>query len=828
MTAAPWPFVPEPGVPLPATLPGGARWPRISIVTPSFNQGAYLEETILSVLNQGYPDVEHIVMDGGSTDATREILERYRGRLAAAVSEKDDGQGDALNKGFRKATGEILTWLNSDDRLAPGALAAVALAFHTSGADMVAGICELWRDGELLAQHLHIVRGRPAAARRPPRPGRLLERRAVLLPARGLLLALALGEDRRARGPSVHYSMDYELWLRFAEAGARLHVIGRPVAQFRMHPDQKTHAVEAFKAELPRVVEAFLGRTARPRPAPRAAARTDRLRVTFFNDIGVKHGAGIAHGRLAEAVALAGHEVTLLAAGPENVPTDLPTTTTAVLLDRLAATRPDLVVVGNLHAASLPPSLLGLVADRWPTAFVAHDLWIFTGRCAYTGSCEKYAAGCDETCPTASEYPPLSPDRIHAAWKAKRRILTGRDAPVVLCNSRWTLGFGRSVFAQGVPGAKNLPRQPAMDWIRLAFPLDLFRPRDKEACRELLGLPRDAFLVLFSATSLRDPRKGVSHLAQAVRSLDLLDLELVCVGWVDPRDELGYPRVRTVGFIGEPERLAALYSAMDLFVGPSFEEGFGQVFVEAAACGTPSVGYPVGGVPEAVVDGVTGVLAKSVDPSALAEAIRKVYDDRTLRRDMAAWARIHVENEWSSAAAYHRLHAALSATGLRDRLGLSRKISFATDVSRTRQTLYAESVSPPWRPLDGFGHWEGPYPQWDLPLCRWMLGPVGRFEALAGAAGRHRLIVACRNFLPGQRARLVCQGSVLLETDVPVSSQVSGTVLECDVELPSGPAAFELHAWKWSTAPGERPMSLLVAGVSLLLEKAVLPGEAGG
>src|SRR5262249_2388603 len=119
-----------------------------------YNQGRYLEETILSVLHQGYPHVEHIVIDGGSTDSTAEVLERYRSHLAYAVSEKDRGQSHALNKGFSRATGDILTWLNSDDMLAPGALAAVALAFHTSGADLVAGICKLQREGSIIDQHL--------------------------------------------------------------------------------------------------------------------------------------------------------------------------------------------------------------------------------------------------------------------------------------------------------------------------------------------------------------------------------------------------------------------------------------------------------------------------------------------------------------------------------------------------------------------------------------------------------------------------------------------------------------------------------------------------
>ncbi|HWQ92399.1 MAG TPA: glycosyltransferase, partial [Clostridia bacterium] len=112
----PWPFSAPPSRPLPATLPGGKPWPRITVVTPSFNQGQFLEETLLSVLNQGYPNLEYIVLDGGSTDQSVALLNKYAPRLTFWASEKDRGQCHAINKGFARATGEILTWLNSDDR----------------------------------------------------------------------------------------------------------------------------------------------------------------------------------------------------------------------------------------------------------------------------------------------------------------------------------------------------------------------------------------------------------------------------------------------------------------------------------------------------------------------------------------------------------------------------------------------------------------------------------------------------------------------------------------------------------------------------------------
>ena len=139
---------------LPPALPSGKPWPKISIVTASYNQGKYIEDTVLSVLLQNYPNTEHIVIDAVSTDNTSEVLERYKDRLAKVVIEPDNGQSNAINKGMRLATGDILTWLNSDDMLAPGALAAVAMAFDRSQADIVAGLCDLYKDGIHVMSHL--------------------------------------------------------------------------------------------------------------------------------------------------------------------------------------------------------------------------------------------------------------------------------------------------------------------------------------------------------------------------------------------------------------------------------------------------------------------------------------------------------------------------------------------------------------------------------------------------------------------------------------------------------------------------------------------------
>jgi glycosyltransferase involved in cell wall biosynthesis len=140
-----WPWTVETPQ-LPSARRDGSQWPRISIVTPSYNQGQFIEETIRSVLLQGYPDLEYIIIDGGSTDASVEIIRKYQPWLAYWTSQEDAGQVAALNKGFSKVTGGYLNWLNSDDGLMPNALEAIAsIALVAQDPDLISGV-RLYKD----------------------------------------------------------------------------------------------------------------------------------------------------------------------------------------------------------------------------------------------------------------------------------------------------------------------------------------------------------------------------------------------------------------------------------------------------------------------------------------------------------------------------------------------------------------------------------------------------------------------------------------------------------------------------------------------------------
>jgi glycosyltransferase involved in cell wall biosynthesis len=186
--------------------------PRVTIVTPSLNQAAYLEETIRSVASQNYPNLEHWIIDGGSTDGSLDIIRRWAGRRKSIrwVSEKDRGQSDAINKGFRRATGEIVSWLNSDDAYTPGAVrrAAEFLASHPDCMLAYSEAAIVDERGALLGtfphtQRIFNYRRLVAVSDYIAQPSAFIRRKA--LDEVGLL------EE------SLHWCMDWDLWIRIAE-----------------------------------------------------------------------------------------------------------------------------------------------------------------------------------------------------------------------------------------------------------------------------------------------------------------------------------------------------------------------------------------------------------------------------------------------------------------------------------------------------------------------------------------------------------------------------------------------------------------------------------
>jgi glycosyltransferase involved in cell wall biosynthesis len=230
-----WPWTEE-SRQMPERMSETQSAPRVTIVTPSFNQGRFIEEAIRSILLQGYPDLEYFVLDGGSTDSTVEIIRKYSRWIDFWVSEPDRGQSAAINRGLRMGSGVYAAWINSDDMLCRNALADHFLSRGIKEDVVYIGDCV---HVDELSNILITNRGRVHSfeelvrIRSVWRSGGGIDQPAVLFP---LELALRVGGLKEGN----HNTMDYELWGEFFLAGARVQYTGRPFGVFRRHNSQKT------------------------------------------------------------------------------------------------------------------------------------------------------------------------------------------------------------------------------------------------------------------------------------------------------------------------------------------------------------------------------------------------------------------------------------------------------------------------------------------------------------------------------------------------------------------------------------------------------------
>jgi len=229
-----WPWTEE-SPRLPDTTPDGSPWPLISIVTPSYNQGRFIEETIRSVLLQGYPNLEYIVVDGGSTDDSVQTIRRYEQWLRHWVSEPDAGQADAIGRGFAKATGEILAYINSDDYYLPGVLAAVEATFR-SGAEWTIGhSIFVDREGQLLRKRWcpPVTFNTLLFWRQGFSQPTAFWRREAFLSAGGI-------------DTTLQFCLDYDLFIRLAQRDKPKRVKAF-IAAVRIHPESKTSTMDAVR-----------------------------------------------------------------------------------------------------------------------------------------------------------------------------------------------------------------------------------------------------------------------------------------------------------------------------------------------------------------------------------------------------------------------------------------------------------------------------------------------------------------------------------------------------------------------------------------------------
>lgn len=384
------------------------------------------------------------------------------------------------------------------------------------------------------------------------------------------------------------------------------------------------------------------------------------MRLLFINDLGFQYGAGTAQLRQIQSMLLLGWDVAGVCwnAGPEVSLPVVPNGASGKwygfqechaahcsygfsdfeiicwLLKTAEQFKPDVVIVGNIHAANWPIQLLSSIRDAgYPVVAFMHDCYFATGRCAYPGECLKHQYGCDETCPTANEYPTLPLDKISSAWQRRQEIFGSLNGIPLAANSDWTLSIAKSSFTEKGVRAKK---------VYYGVDEKLFSPYNKKLARRILGIPEGKPVILYGAVNLYDSRKGGEIFRKIIRQLSSQAL-ILSFG----ANSESLPGVISVDLQRDYRVMPFLFNAADLFVGTSRQEAFGQTFCEAAACSVPSVAFAVGGIPEIARHNQNAILIDELSDDLLLEAIINLLRDPELCEHLGATGRKIVETEFT-------------------------------------------------------------------------------------------------------------------------------------------------------------------------------------
>jgi glycosyltransferase involved in cell wall biosynthesis len=275
-------------------------------------------------------------------------------------------------------------------------------------------------------------------------------------------------------------------------------------------------------------------------------------------------------------------------------------------------------------------------------------MWSFTGRCAYAYDCRQFETGCTASCPTPHEYPALSPWLINASWRLRRRGLQTAPDAVCVAPSRW---LAREA-------SLGLWRDHRVEVIPYGLPLDVWKPNaDRAEQRRDLGLRPEQTLALVVAANLAVRRKGGDMLLEALRENISPDLVVGFLGHGSDELAARIPGALSLGFQSDEAARARLFGCADVLLHPAPVDNLPNVVLEAMACGTPTVAFDVGGLPDMVRPGVTGWLATGVGARPLRRALEGALSDLRAGRDLRRECREVAVAEYSEALQARRYGA---------------------------------------------------------------------------------------------------------------------------------------------------------------------------
>jgi glycosyltransferase involved in cell wall biosynthesis len=437
------------------------------------------------------------------------------------------------------------------------------------------------------------------------------------------------------------------------------------------------------------------------------------MHIVMLSDAETEGGAAIAASRLAQALVESGQRVTRVLAVPDgkdhvwktvSLRMKYPTSLIARVMRRMLPAiqrqkrdrhvinrsldtlfrdlSPDIINIHNLHIAAVEnwsADLVQICARHAPSVWTLHDMWSFTGRCAYSFDCRKFIAGCDSTCPTPEEYPPLAPSLIAREWEKRRAVLRSNPSLMAVAPSRWLAREAK----QGLWAGRRV------EVIPYGLPLDVYRPIRRDLAREALGISSEGPVLLMAAQFLKERRKGGAILEQALRYLSRRPLTAVTLGGGSGGFQAKGVHVHELGYVDHERTKVLAYSAADLFVHPAPVDNLPNVVMEALACGTPVVGFAIGGVPDMVRAHETGWLCDSVSSNALADTLEEALAELDTGVNLRDSCRAVAEAEYSSLLQvrhYLELFQSLSRTDLGDSYGRSAPLERAQRLASNHGT----------------------------------------------------------------------------------------------------------------------------------------------
>jgi len=300
----------------------------------------------------------------------------------------------------------------------------------------------------------------------------------------------------------------------------------------------------------------------------------------------------------------------------------------------------DILNFHNLHGRYFNYLAMPNFTKHKPVVFTLHDMWSFTGHCAYSFECSRWKTGCGK-CPYPNTYPDIIYDNTALEWKLKRWVYNQSNLTIVT-PSKWLADLAIQSLLSRFP-IHHIPG---------GLDVDTYQPLDPQACRIALELPLNKKVLFFTAASLEQHRKGGDLLIAALQKLpNSLKSDLVLMMMGEGGEVLNAATnilTLSLGYVESDRLKAVAYSAADLFVFPTRADNLPLVLQESMACGTPMVSFAVGGVPELVRPGITGLLANPEDSTDFAAKVVEILEDDPLRQKMSDQCRAIALEEYSA------------------------------------------------------------------------------------------------------------------------------------------------------------------------------------